>query len=184
MELHRILTALRNQDIGPALQWSIDHRPFLSSRHSSLEFHLHRSQYVHLLLSASSTATPSDLALNYLRTHLKAFWSSHSTELKRLVSCVTYIPLERLRRSPYADLAAKYDNGSRDVEALFASEYCAALGMSVQVPLRVVGDIGGGGALSRIEKGRKVMRERKSGWSQTDELPASCSTSTQYMRTD
>ena len=43
--------------------------------------------------------------------------------------------------------------------------------MSRQVPLRVVGDIGGGGALARIEKGRKVMRERKSEWSQTDELP-------------
>lgn len=39
------------------------------------------------------------------------------------------------------------------------------------MPLRVVGDIGGGGALARIEKGRKVMRERKSEWSQTDELP-------------
>lgn len=45
--------------------------------------------------------------------------------------------------------------------------------MSRQVPLRVVGDIGGGGALARIEKGRKVMRERKSEWSQTDELPVS-----------
>jgi E3 ubiquitin-protein transferase RMND5 len=45
------------------------------------------------------------------------------------------------------------------------------MGLSRQVPLRVVGDIGGGGALARIEKGRKVMRERKSEWSQTDELP-------------
>jgi hypothetical protein len=54
---------------------------------------------------------------------------------------------------------------------LFAKEYCTSLGMSRQVPLRVVGDIGGGGALARIEKGRKVMRERKSEWSQTDELP-------------
>jgi len=54
---------------------------------------------------------------------------------------------------------------------MFAKEYCASIGMSRQVPLRVVGDIGGGGALARIEKGKKVMRERKSEWSQTDELP-------------
>ena len=42
-------------------------------------------------------------------------------------------------------------------------------------PLRVVGDIGGGGALAKIEKGRKIMRERtqKSEWSQADELPVS-----------
>ena len=58
---------------------------------------------------------------------------------------------------------------------MFAIEYCASLGMSRQTPLRVVGDIGGGGALARIEKGRKIMRERKSEWSQTDELPVSSS---------
>lgn len=46
-----------------------------------------------------------------------------------------------------------------------------SLGMSRQVPLRVIGDIGGGGALARIEKARTVMKERKSEWSQTDELP-------------
>ena len=43
--------------------------------------------------------------------------------------------------------------------------------MSRQIPLKVVADIGGGGALARIEKGRKLMRERKSEWSQADELP-------------
>ena len=63
--------------------------------------------------------------------------------------------------------------GPADLEPLFAKEYCASLGMSRQVPLRVVGDLGGGGALARIEKGRKVMRERKSEWSQSDELPVS-----------
>ena len=45
--------------------------------------------------------------------------------------------------------------------------------MSKRPPLRVVGDIGGGGALVKIEKGRKIMRERKSEWSQADELPVS-----------
>lgn len=47
--------------------------------------------------------------------------------------------------------------------------------MSRQVPLRVVGDIGGGGALARIEKARTVMKEKKSEWSQSDELPVCCS---------
>ena len=60
-----------------------------------------------------------------------------------------------------------------DLHPSFSREYCARLGLGKQVPLRVVGDIGGGGALGRIEKGRKVMRERKSEWSQTNELPVS-----------
>ena len=90
-------------------------------------------------------------------------------EFKRLMACVTYLPLSRLRMSPYADLASPSLHAG--LEPLFAKEYCTSLGMSRQVPLRVVGDIGGSGALARIEKGRKVMRERKSEWSQTDELP-------------
>lgn len=88
------------------------------------------------------------------------------------MTCVIYLPLSRLQNSPYADIASP--SLHFDLEPLFAKEYCASLGMSRQVPLRVVGDIGGGGALARIEKGRKVMRERKSEWSQTDELPVSC----------
>ena len=39
------------------------------------------------------------------------------------------------------------------------------------MPLRVVGDIGGGGAMARIEKGRKAMGDRKGEWRQMDELP-------------
>ena len=85
------------------------------------------------------------------------------------MTCPAYLPLAKLQKSPYADLASP--SLHLDLEPLFAKEYCASLGMSRQVPLRVVGDIGGGGALARIEKGRKVMRERKSEWSQTDELP-------------
>jgi hypothetical protein len=82
-----------------------------------------------------------------------------------------YLPQSRLEKSPYSDLASP--SLHHDLEPLFAKEFCTNLGMSRQVPLRVVGDIGGGGALARIEKGRKVMRERKSEWSQADELPVS-----------
>jgi len=87
----------------------------------------------------------------------------------RLMACIMYLPLARLRVSPYADLASP--NLYTDIDPMFARDYCASLGMSRQIPLKVVADIGGGGALARIEKGRKLMRERKSEWSQTDELP-------------
>ena len=85
------------------------------------------------------------------------------------MACIMYLPLVRLRVSPYSDLASP--NIYTDIDPMFAREYCASLGMSRQIPLKVVGDIGGGGALARIEKGRKLMRERKSEWSQADELP-------------
>ena len=78
-----------------------------------------------------------------------------------------------MQKSPYEDLTS--DTIHLDLENMFATEFSASLGMSKRPPLRVVGDIGGGGALARIEKGRRIMRERKSEWSQSDELPVSCS---------
>ncbi|KAK1232255.1 hypothetical protein PQX77_004629 [Marasmius sp. AFHP31] len=167
VDLHHILKALRNRDINPALRWASDHRKFLQSRSSPLEFNLHRSEYMRLLI----TTRPPNLllAVAYANDHLRPFYHEHEAEFKRLMTCPVYLPLPRLERSPYADLASP--SLHFDLEPLFAKEYCASLGMSRQVPLRVVGDIGGGGALAKIEKGRRVMRERKSEWSQRDELP-------------
>lgn len=98
------------------------------------------------------------------------------------MACLLYLPKQRLERSPYADLASP--SLHTDLEPLFAKEYCASLGMSRQVPLRVVGDIGGGGALARIEKARNVMKEKKSEWSQSDELPVCCSSACNLLITD
>ncbi|EPQ58172.1 hypothetical protein GLOTRDRAFT_37175 [Gloeophyllum trabeum ATCC 11539] len=166
-KLHQILQSLKNQDIGPALSWTKDNRDFLESRSSPLEFYLHRSQYIRLLL-ASHPPQPLP-ALAYAKVNFGPFYERHALEIHRLMTCTAYLPLSRLQTSPYADLASPAIHF--DLEPMFAKEYCASMGMSRQVPLRVVGDIGGGGALARIEKVRKLMRERKSEWSQTDELP-------------
>jgi len=147
--------------------WARKNRTFLQLRSSPLEFYLHRSQYIRFLLSSHPPNYAS--AISYANATLRPFYIEHEAEFVRLIGCIAYLPLSRLQTSPYADLASP--SLHFDLEPLFAKEYCASLGMSRQVPLRVVGDIGGGGALARIEKGRKVMRERKSEWSQTDELP-------------
>jgi hypothetical protein len=85
------------------------------------------------------------------------------------MACLIFLPKERMQKSPYEDLTS--DTIHLDLANMFATEFSASLGMSKQPPLRVVGDIGGGGALAKTEKGRKIMRERKSEWSQSDELP-------------
>jgi len=166
-DLHYVLTALRNRDFGPALAWCRANCDFLEKRNSVLEFSLHRSQYMCVLLAKDPPDARS--ALSYAMSSMQHLYPIYSSEINRLATCTIYTPQARLRASPYADLASP--SLHLDLEPLFSKEYCASLGMSRQVPLRVVGDIGGGGALARIEKGRKVMRERKSEWSQTDELP-------------
>ncbi|KZP24842.1 hypothetical protein FIBSPDRAFT_918682 [Athelia psychrophila] len=167
IDMHRILTALRGYDMIPALEWVMRNRPFLKSRSSPLEFYLHRSRYIRMLLS--STPANQVSVISYANAMLRPFHNEQPVEFRRLMACIAYLPEAKLRTSPYADLTSPALH--EDLEPLFVKEYCASLGMSRQDPLRVVGDIGGGGALARIEKGRKVMRERKSEWSQTDELP-------------
>ncbi|KAF8797979.1 hypothetical protein BYT27DRAFT_7228586 [Phlegmacium glaucopus] len=167
VDLHQILKSLRNEDITPALRWTRTHQSFLQSRSSPLEFYLHRSQYIRLLLSAHP---PDPLpAISYANANLRPFYKEHGPEFKRLMTCIAFLPLSKLQNSTYRDLALPTLHF--DLEPLFAKEYCASLGMSRQVPLRVVGDIGGGGAMARIEKGRKVMGDRKGEWRQMDELP-------------
>lgn len=148
-------------------RWVGHNREFLQARQSPLDFHLHRARYLHFLIECH----PPDvtLAIAYAKANFGRFYSQHESEIMRLMACIVYLPLARLRVSPYADLASP--NLYTDIDPMFSREYCASLGMSRQIPLKVVADIGGGGALARIEKGRKLMRERKSEWSQADELP-------------
>ncbi|KAF9510400.1 hypothetical protein BS47DRAFT_1300282 [Hydnum rufescens UP504] len=165
VDMHRIVNALRRYDLDPALEWCSWNRDFLRSRFSPLEFHLHRSRYLTLLLKEADVGR----ALSYARRHFPSLYPDHALDIARLTNAVLFLPLERLAKSPYADLGAPSVHTS--LESQFATEYCAMLRMSRQPPLRIVGDIGGGGALVRIEKGKKVMQDKKSEWSATEELP-------------
>jgi hypothetical protein len=108
-------------------------------------------------------------AINYAKVNLPPFFEENKAEFCRLMASVVFLPLSKLQNSMYRDLASPTLHF--DLEPLFAKEYCASLGMSRQLPLRVVGDIGAGGALARIEKGRKVLGDKKNDWCHTDELP-------------
>jgi len=175
--LHRILGALRSHDVSQALEWTVANRPFLHSRSSPLEFHLHRSQFMRLLL-ASSPPDPLP-ALRYAQSLFPPLFETHGSDIMKLMACTMYLPLSRMKVSPYADLADPSIHFN--LETRFAREFCAKLGLSKDLPLRVVGDIGAGGALARIEKGRKLMRERRSEWSQTDELPIEISLAPEHQ---
>ncbi|KAF8326027.1 CTLH/CRA C-terminal to lish motif domain-containing protein [Cantharellus anzutake] len=165
IEMHRIVDALRSDDLQPALDWCASHRPFLQKRTSSLEFNLHRSRYIHLLLN-SGDAGP---ALSYARRYFPALYNDHSTKISRLLNAIVFLPAERLASSPYSELLDP--SVHEDLETQFSLEYCALLRMSKESPLRSVGDIGGAGALLRIEKGKKVMQDKNTDWGASAELP-------------
>lgn len=228
--LRRISDAIRQGDLAPAFKWVEEHQSFLKPRGSVLEYHLHRSQYIRLLLSdtlplppslasspfaagpASSSISTNGLtnddgnkrtpasrgasrALAYARTHFKQFYADHVGEIARLSAAALYLPFDRLLSSPYKDLFADEQGsiGSSPVTsladnifhaphlvALFSSEYCVSLGMSKDLPLKVVTDIGGGGALAKIAKVRGVMKEKRTNWSTVTELPVEIAVAPEY----
>lgn len=148
-------------------------REFLRGRHSTLEFDLHRSHFVHLILNPPPAASPSDYplaaAIAYSKKNFSALASSYPQiipQMERLAGALAWA--NRLSSSPYSELLQ--DSIHTNLEPAFVKEYCARLGFSRQLPLRVAGDIGGNGALAKIEKSKKVMKDKIAEWDAKDEL--------------
>jgi len=146
-------------------RWCEIHRDFLWSRNSSLEFNLHRSRYIRILMSSDDPSS----ALSYARRYFPPLFSTHAAQVSQLTSALAFFPSPRLATSPYADLTR--ENIHSDLESQFSQEYCALLKMSRQLPLRVVADLGANGALAKIERAKKIMQEKKTEWTAADELP-------------
>ncbi|CAE6461702.1 unnamed protein product [Rhizoctonia solani] len=164
VDMHRILTALSHNDFEPALTWCASNRKFLTERQSTLEFALHRAQFLALLLSPTDPDA-RQTAINYSKQYFPALYAEHRPAIQRLLTSVLFAA-PGLAGSPYADLVQ-----GPDAASLFAREYCARLGLGEQVPMKVAIDIGGSGALARIEKGRKIIKDARTGWSTANELP-------------
>lgn len=88
------------------------------------------------------------------------------------MSALACLPASRLAKSARHSFLLN-SSLHQDLEKEFAKEYYALLKVSRQAPLRVVGDLGGGGALAKIERGKRLILDKKTEWSAADELPVS-----------
>lgn len=161
--MFRIMESMRAMQTGPAVEWCAVHRGPLRQRGSSLEFKLHRIEYLRLLQTSTV-----DAALAYARNHLEPFLETHHTDIRRLMACVLY--RDRLAHSPYADLVER--DAWREVEMLFARDYCAMLGMTLESPLSVA-VAAGGRTLPVLQKMVQVLRNKSPSvyWTSKEELP-------------
>lgn len=158
-------------------RWTSKHHDFLSAppHPSPLMFYLHRARLIQLLLdpSVSSTTNPHNdcpAPLQYARDHLYPYIvSSHQQEIYHLLGALLYTP-SQLPTSPYADLLSPSLQPPALVP-LFKVEFCRLHGWAREDPLSVVVDLGAGGALSKIDKARKVMKDRLGEVRTWEELP-------------
>lgn len=130
LELNRILEALHEQDLGPALEWAVSHRQRLLELNSSLEFKLHRLHFIRLLAGGPEKQLE---ALSYAR-HFQPFARLHQREIQVMMGSLVYLRLG-LEKSPYCHLL---DNSHWvEICETFTRDACSLLGLSVESPLSV-----------------------------------------------
>ncbi|XP_064602165.1 E3 ubiquitin-protein ligase RMND5A-like [Liolophura sinensis] len=173
LELHRILGALKQRDMQPALRWAQLNRNQLLAHGSSLEFKLHRLYFIDLIKQGPSRQRE---ALMYARNF--SLFTSHDKDLQALMGSLLYLR-QGIQNSPYAYLLDPlYWDEICDV---FTRDACALMGLSVESPLSVsirAGCI----ALPPLLNIRQVMQARQCSnvWSAKDELPVEIDLGSEY----
>ncbi|XP_046386792.1 E3 ubiquitin-protein ligase RMND5A [Ischnura elegans] len=165
-ELNKILDCLKVQDLGPALEWACAHRESLLAQNSSLEFKLHRLQFVGLVRDGPSRQAE---AVQYARTHFPQFVQRHDKEIQSLMGTLLYLP-QGIKQSPYNHLLDP--NLWVEICDVFTRDACTLLGLSVDSPLSVCIN-SGCTALPALLNIKQVMQQRQvTGiWNGKDELP-------------
>eukprot|EP00051_Salpingoeca_urceolata_P032611 m.16528 g.16528 ORF g.16528 m.16528 type:complete len:390 (+) comp5271_c0_seq1:169-1338(+) len=125
MEMFAMLQALRKHDANPALEWAQQHRDYLRTSSSPLEFRLRQLCFITLVGQNKTTE-----ATAYAQEHFPRFATEHFSAIKRSMGALLW---GGTRSSPYADL---FDDAPwREVAQLFSRNCCSFLGLASQSPL-------------------------------------------------
>lgn len=165
-DINYILEALKHRDLEPALKWAEDNREKLAEQKSSLEFKLHRLQFIEYL--SQGVKKQSEL-INYARTKLQPLAFHHEKEIQTLMGSLIYLKTG-IENSPYAYLLDILN--WNEICDTFMRDACCLMGMSVDSPLNIAFEAGciAFPALLNI---RQVMQQRRVSnvWTAKDELP-------------
>lgn len=165
VELNRILEALRNQDLRPALEWAVVNRQRLLALNSTLEFKLHRLYFISLLSDGNRKQKE---VLSYAR-HFQPFATHHQRDIQTLMGSLVYLR-HGVENSPYRHLL---DTSQwAEICDVFTRDACALLGLSVESPLSVSFS-SGCIALPVLLNIKAVIEQRPCAgvWSHKEELP-------------
>ncbi|KAG9338577.1 hypothetical protein JZ751_025635 [Albula glossodonta] len=130
VELNRILEALKLRDLRPALEWAVENREMLMAQNSSLEFKLHRLNFIRLLMGGTANQRE---ALQYAK-NFQPFALNHQKDIQVLMGSLVYLR-QGIENSPYVHLLDS--NQWSDICDIFTRDACSLLGLSVDSPLSV-----------------------------------------------
>lgn len=119
-QLYRILTAFRQDDLSPAIQWTQEKRASLPHTAPLLEFRLHCLAFMQIVQRGDQNT-----ALDYARSRLSEF-PEHITVVQKLMTSLLFVNC--LDSSPYKDLI--HPSRRDDIERSLSREYCRAQGLT------------------------------------------------------
>lgn len=172
-DLYRILDALRDRDLVPAMEWASQNADALDANSSNLEFELNRLQFLWLLKGPEVNGLEDDErnglsgALQYARDHFWRFQARHGRQIRGLITATLYAP--NLNSSPYASLLS-IDSAFEEAAHSFAREFCSLLRLSAESPLHVA-VTAGAISLPQLLKYNQATKARKTEWTSYDEQP-------------
>lgn len=162
LEMHQILSAMRNRNLEPALNWANTNRDKLKESGSDLELKLHRLQFVQILQKGTR-----DEALKYARSFLAPLASNHMAEIQKLMICLLWAG--KLDRSPYSE-SLSASHWDRVAEEL-TRQFCNLLGQSYKSPLSVTVAAGVQGLPPILKMMNAMMTGKKQDWQTVKQLP-------------
>ncbi|XP_071946939.1 E3 ubiquitin-protein ligase RMND5A-like [Antedon mediterranea] len=174
IEINHILSALKEKNLQPALQWTFLHRERLEAQRSSLEFKLHRLKFIELLKGGPEKQLE---ALVYSR-NFAPFAERHEQELQILMGSLLFVR-QGLENSPYVHLLDPVS--WLEIGDIFTRDACSLLGLSIDSPLSVSLNAGCA-AIPALHNIKHVMQQRQCTgvWCSNDELPIEIDLGNEY----
>lgn len=196
VEINKILHALKNRDLEPALAWAEQNREALNlngknvlcfeergrttvQQKSTLELRLHKLKFVNLLMEGDRMKSIMYARKNFPRFVQGMNTTGEERQVQSLMGALMYSG-EQLKTSPYAHLLDPHH--WVEIEDMFVRDACTLQGLSVESPLGVAVEAGCL-ALPALLNFKHVMTDRKEGcsdrlmhtlvdvWNGRDELP-------------
>lgn len=171
--MYNILHQLKQQNLGPAIEWAQKNSKELEARGSNLEFELSKLQFIWLFLGANVNGLPDDEnnglsgALDYARIYFPRFQSRFLHEIQQLITAMVFE--SNLADSPYRQTFNTSTSWS-EVSSSFTREFCSLLGLSAESPLYLAATAGAI-ALPTLIKLASIVRNKRTEWTTETELP-------------
>lgn len=126
--MYSIIRSLERDDLSEAIAWAANNRLMLEERSSTLEFELHKAQYMRIFQSQHVFQS-----IEYAQKNFSMFSARHLKEIQQLMAATAYH--SNIAISPYAHLFLGNDKcGS--VKQSFIIEFTALLDMTPTSPLQ------------------------------------------------